>query len=105
MTDVSLGFVPPLFRTPLTDFTGCMINAQQYDKCGRFEMDMTQCLEAYGYDKGQKKCKDLIDDFKECTLMTKQNLRVEAMEKERARQYRAGERAVKFSPPPKRDAY
>lgn len=105
MADGSIGFIPPFLRTPLTDFTGCMINHQQYDKCGRFEMDMMECLEAYGFDKGQKKCKDLIDDFKECSMVIKQDLRIAAMEKERSRQWWAGERKEKFSPPPREDAF
>lgn len=100
-----IGYMPPFFRTPLTDLTSTLIDHQQYHKCGTFEMDMMECLEAYGYDKGLTKCKDLCDDFKECLYMKKQMLRIEAMQKERARQYRAGERKVQYSPPPKEDAY
>lgn len=70
---MSLG---PFFRSPLTDLTGCVINHQAYGKCAEFEMDMMDCLEAYGVDKGVIKCKDLIADFQECVGMKKQMLRI-----------------------------
>ena len=67
--------VSPFLRTPFTDLTGSLINHQQYDKCGEMEMNMMECMEAYGMDKGIRKCSDLIDDFKECSSMRKQLLR------------------------------
>lgn len=72
--------VSPFFKTPLTDLTGCIINHQQYDKCGKFEMNMMECMEAYGFDKGKLKCKALIEDFQECTGEHKQRLRIEVSE-------------------------
>lgn len=65
----------PFFRTPFTDFTGGLINAQHYDKCGQFELDVIECLEAYGQDRGKLKCRDLIEDFNECLTMTKRTMR------------------------------
>jgi NADH dehydrogenase (ubiquinone) Fe-S protein 5 len=65
----------PFWRTPFTDFGGGLINAQHYDKCGPFELDMMECLEAYGQDRGKIKCRDLIEDFHECLTMTKRNAR------------------------------
>lgn len=35
-------------------------------------MRVMNCLEAYGVDRGMTKCKDLIDDFKECSTLKKQ---------------------------------
>lgn len=67
----------PFFRTPLTDLTACVVNHQQYDKCGEHEMRKLECLEAYGMDLGLKKCKLLIEDFQECVGMRKQLSRVE----------------------------
>lgn len=67
--------VTPFFRTPFTDLTGCLVNHQQYDKCGEFEMKMIDCMEAYGVDKGIHKCRDIIADFQECSQMKKQLLR------------------------------
>lgn len=69
---MSLG---PFLRSPLTDLTGCVVNHQTYGKCAEFEMDMMDCLEAYGVNKGAVKCKDLIGDFQECVGMKKQMLR------------------------------
>lgn len=65
----------PVIRTPVTDLFGSVINHQQYGRCTRFEMNMMECLEAYGLDKGKVKCVDLIDDFNECHYSTKQYLR------------------------------
>ncbi|XP_055305651.1 NADH dehydrogenase [ubiquinone] iron-sulfur protein 5 [Sitodiplosis mosellana] len=95
----------PFFRSPLTDVFGSIINHQQYGKCARFEMNMMECMEAYGYDKGKVKCADLIEDFNECHNMTKQFLRHMAMEAERERQYKAGEVKEKYAPPPHPNAY
>lgn len=95
----------PYFRTPFTDIFGSIINHQQYGKCTRFEMNMMECLEAYGLDKGKVRCADLIDDFNECHYMTKQYLRHMAMEAERERQFKAGEIKERFAPPPHPNAY
>lgn len=67
--------ITPFFRSPFTDLTGSLINHQTYDKCGELEMNMMDCLEAYGAERGQKMCKDLVDDFNECFTMHKQMLR------------------------------
>lgn len=70
---MSLG---PFLRSPLTDLTGCLINHQTYGRCAEFEMDMMDCLEAYGMDKGAIKCKDLVSDFQECVGSKKQIMRM-----------------------------
>lgn len=70
---MSLG---PFFRSPFTDMTGTVINHQTYGKCAEFEMNMMDCLEAYGMNRGQTKCKDLMEDFQECVGMRKQMLRM-----------------------------
>lgn len=69
---MSLG---PFLRTPFTDLTGCLINHQTYEKCGKMEMEMMECLEAYGVERGQKMCADIIADFSECVGVRKQLLR------------------------------
>jgi len=65
----------PFLRLPLTDLTGCLINHQTYDKCGKFEMKMMECFEAYGLERGKRECADLISDFQECVGMQKQLMR------------------------------
>ena len=67
--------ITPFFRSPFTDFTGGLINAQHYDKCGEFELSMMECIEAYGQDRGKIKCRDLIEDFHECLTQTKATAR------------------------------
>ncbi|KAJ6647622.1 NADH dehydrogenase [ubiquinone] iron-sulfur protein 5 [Pseudolycoriella hygida] len=95
----------PAFRSPFTDLTGCLHNFQGHPQCARFEMNMIDCLEAYGLHMGSKKCKDLIDDFQECASRNKQVQRVQAMRMERHRQYYFGDRKEHFAEPPKEDAY
>jgi NADH dehydrogenase (ubiquinone) Fe-S protein 5 len=64
--------VVPFFRSPFTDLTGSLVNHQFYGRCEEMEMRVMNCLEAYGVDRGATKCKDLIDDFKECNTYKKQ---------------------------------
>ncbi|XP_053960997.1 NADH dehydrogenase [ubiquinone] iron-sulfur protein 5 [Anastrepha ludens] len=101
---MSLG---PFLRTPFTDLTGCLINHQSYEKCGKMEMEMMECLEAYGVEKGQKMCADIIADFSECVGVRKQLLRFHAMRGERLKQYYFGDRKKDelFAEPPRADAY
>lgn len=58
--------ISPFFRSPFTDITGGMISHQQLGKCATEEMEMMNCMEAYGLDRGVRKCKALIIDFNEC---------------------------------------
>lgn len=39
-------------------------------------MDMMECLEAYGLDRGKVKCRELVEDFQECVSEGKQYLRM-----------------------------
>ncbi|XP_014364648.1 NADH dehydrogenase [ubiquinone] iron-sulfur protein 5-like [Papilio machaon] len=85
-----MAFLSPFFRSPWTDITGAMFSHQMLGRCAKQEMEMMDCLEAYGLDKGLKKCQDLIDDFKECQSCQKQFCRFMAMRKERDRQIAEG---------------
>lgn len=67
--------VTPFIRSPFTDLAGGLLNAQYYTKCGELELKMMECLEAYGLNRGNIKCNDLIEDFQECYTMRKQQLR------------------------------
>ena len=97
----------PFFRSPFMDLTGSLINHQTYGRCEDFEMSVMNCLEAYGAERGAKKCKDLIDDFHECSSLKKQMMHAEAMKEARQRQYKAGERtkANYYAEAPKVDAF
>ncbi|GAB0093947.1 uncharacterized protein DMENIID0001_091400 [Sergentomyia squamirostris] len=97
----------PFFRNIFTDVTAAIPNTQHYHKCAEFEINMMECLEAYGTDVGRVKCANLIHDFQECVLQRKQLLRFHAMRNERHRQWFAGERSSEehYAPPPKVDSY
>lgn len=103
---MSTVYSPPV-RTPFTDLTGAIISHQWHGSCADMEMKVIDCLDAYGLTRGKVKCKDLMDDFKECYMRTKQRSRVEAMKDERERQYKAGERSDEdhYLPAPKRYGY
>lgn len=75
MSEAPTTVITPFFRSPFTDLTGGLVNAQHYDKCGKMEMKMMECLEAYGVEKGKVKCAAIIDDFHECYTLRKQQLR------------------------------
>ncbi|XP_055694041.1 NADH dehydrogenase [ubiquinone] iron-sulfur protein 5 [Lutzomyia longipalpis] len=97
----------PFLRNIFTDITAGIPNCQHYDKCGDFEVQMMECLEAYGTDVGRTKCADIISDFQECVLRKKQMLRFHAMRNERHRQWLTGERSSEehYAPPPRVDSY
>ncbi|XP_044736213.1 NADH dehydrogenase [ubiquinone] iron-sulfur protein 5 [Chrysoperla carnea] len=95
----------PFFKTPLTDLTGCIINNQNFGKCADLELKYMDCIEAYGLDRGKKKCEVLMEDFKECHLKTKQFKRLWEMRKERHRQYLLGESKEHYAEPPKVDSF
>lgn len=71
--------ISPYFRTPFTDIFGSLYNHQQYGPCAKFELQMIECMEAYGLDKGRVKCTDLIADFNECHNKTKQYMRFKVL--------------------------
>ncbi|KAK4885169.1 hypothetical protein RN001_001440 [Aquatica leii] len=81
----------PVFRSPFTDLTGCLISHQWHGPCRDFEMKVMDCLEAYGLHNGRIKCDTLIKDFRECAGRRKQDGRVIAMRNERLRQIKSGE--------------
>lgn len=64
--------ISPFFRSPITDLTGGLISHQLFGRCAKQEMDMADCLEAYGLDRGFRKCRDIIGDFIECHTLSKQ---------------------------------
>lgn len=100
--------VAPLLRTPFTDMFGITFTAQWVEGlCADLEMQVVDCLDAYGLDRGIKKCDALIQDFKECATRDKQNKRTLAMVIERERQYWTGERTKenRYAVGPKSDSF
>ncbi|XP_028172888.1 NADH dehydrogenase [ubiquinone] iron-sulfur protein 5-like [Ostrinia nubilalis] len=82
--------ISPFLRSPMTDITGGVTSHQLLGRCAKQEMEMMDCLEAYGMDRGVKKCSELIDDFSECHNLNKQFKRFVAIRSERNRQIAAG---------------
>ncbi|CAF4914760.1 unnamed protein product [Pieris macdunnoughi] len=82
--------ISPFLRSPFTDITGGLVSHQMLGKCQKEEMRYMDCLEAYGLERGRKKCAYLIEDFQECQTNTKQFKRFMAMRKERERQIAEG---------------
>ncbi|KAJ2948371.1 hypothetical protein O0L34_g7608 [Tuta absoluta] len=81
----------PFFRSPFTDLTGGLVSHQVVGtRCGPIELETMECLERYGLDRGVRKCRCLIEDFKECQMQAKQYGRFVAMRAERNRQIREG---------------
>lgn len=62
----------PFFRSPFTDITGGLISHQMLGRCQKEEMRYMDCLEAYGLERGKRKCMCLFDDYHECHTFTKQ---------------------------------
>ncbi|KAK5647687.1 hypothetical protein RI129_002579 [Pyrocoelia pectoralis] len=87
----------PYFRSPFTDLTGSLISHQWYGRCADMELKVLDCLEAYGVDKGRRKCEDLIADFQECAGRKIRDKRVIEMREERERQCKDGERTKENS--------
>ncbi|CAH2089733.1 unnamed protein product [Euphydryas editha] len=83
--------VSPFMRTIFTDITGGMLSHQMLGRCAIQEMAMMDCIEAYGWDRGSRKCKLLIEEFKECQTNAKQFKRFMALRKERDRQIACGQ--------------
>ncbi|GAB6033023.1 NADH dehydrogenase [ubiquinone] iron-sulfur protein 5 [Chamberlinius hualienensis] len=93
-------------RIPVTDIVGQTLTRQNpMDRCRDFELRVVECAEAYGTRLGVQRCRDYFDDLQECLMQRKQLLRIDAMEKERQRQYKSGERPVKYLPDPKQDVF
>lgn len=99
--------VSPFFRSPFTDLTGTLVTHQWYGRCEDFEMRAMQCLEAYGFDRGQEKCEKILRDFRECSSMELQTKRAMAMRLERHRQHFTGEvkKENKYATPPQPNAF
>ncbi|XP_076638283.1 NADH dehydrogenase (ubiquinone) 15 kDa subunit [Colletes latitarsis] len=92
----------PIFRNRTIGLINlAFTNSQRNPTCKNFEYRYADCIEAYGYYKGQDKCQFLMEDLAECLYMTKQRIRVNMMTEERKRQMKEGKRD--FIPYPRPD--
>ncbi|KAI4495419.1 hypothetical protein M0802_008633 [Mischocyttarus mexicanus] len=100
-------YVPksPLITNSLTAHMGQSFNAQMSPECANFELRAIECYEAYGFHGGtrNKLCQDYIDDLKECLYKVKTFIRIDAMNKERYRQYKEGLRKELYTESPIQD--
>ncbi|CAH0590073.1 unnamed protein product [Chrysodeixis includens] len=78
--------ISPFLRSPMTDITGGIISYQLLGECARQEMELMDCMEAYGLDRGLMKCQKYVEDYSECHRKVKQFRRFYEMRKERFRQ-------------------
>ncbi|XP_026744065.1 NADH dehydrogenase [ubiquinone] iron-sulfur protein 5-like [Trichoplusia ni] len=78
--------ISPFLRSPMTDITGGIISYQLLGQCAKQEMELMDCMEAYGLDRGLKKCKKLVEDYRECHTKLKQFRRFYEIRRERDRQ-------------------
>ncbi|XP_014473179.1 PREDICTED: uncharacterized protein LOC106743647 [Dinoponera quadriceps] len=95
----------PMFKSPFSD-AFLQIGSLQFKKdCAPYELMFADCMEAYGHHIGLDKCRTIFNDMYECTYRVKRIRRVIAMNKERIRQYKNGERKEYYPQGPPIDLY
>lgn len=125
------GYAMVFLRSVWSEFNGFYENSQfrsrgRLPKCADFELNAFECMEAYGYYRGERYCKTYLDDFEECltslkqvrltfavmkisnpAFLSRQMRRVELMQIERYKQVKNGERGLSdfWGPNPPRDSY
>ncbi|XP_032673727.1 uncharacterized protein LOC116845314 [Odontomachus brunneus] len=102
--DIGSKYRAPLIKTPVTDLFMQSRNLQ-FTSCAPYELMYIDCMEAYGYHQGNKKCRMIMNDMYECVFRVKRMMRVFAMHHERDRQFRNGERKEHYPPGPPLDMY
>ncbi|KYQ47921.1 hypothetical protein ALC60_12879 [Trachymyrmex zeteki] len=94
----------PMFKGPPTDVFLHVRNFQTH-KCGPYELMYMDCMEAYGYHRGKEKCRLILEDLYECAMGIKRQRRLLAMNNERKRQFKNGEREKLYDETPPLDLY
>lgn len=97
----------PIVKLPITDLMVGFLNYQFRSQCGNFEMKYMECMEAHGMARGETICADFLHDLRECASRRLEVKRMEAMQAERLRQYKAGERTKEdyYAPSPPLGSY
>lgn len=95
----------PMFKGPFTDIFLHVRNLQCLKNCAHYEIQYMDCMEAYGYHRGKEKCRLIFEDMYECAMKVKRLRRIVAMQKERERQFKSGEREKQFDDTPPLDLY
>ena len=101
-----------MLRTQWTEMVGYLDNNQyrykgEKPRCGEMELNALECLESYGWSRGERYCKDYMDDFSECVSQRKTMRRIMLMRRERIRQTVNGDRKPSeyWGYLPNRDSY
>lgn len=100
-----LRWASPMIKGPFTDFLANVRNFQFLKECAQYELHYVDCMEAYGYHRGKKECRMILNDMYECVMKIKRIRRVEAMQEERYRQYKNGERDKIWAETPPLDLF
>lgn len=95
----------PLFKTPFTDVLFNTRNLQCLKECAHYELQLADCMEAYGYHRGKEKCRLILEDMYECAMKIKRGRRFFAMHAERERQFKNGERKEQYTENPPLDLF
>lgn len=93
---IAMKWQSPFIKTPVTDWFNQVFNFQCRKDCANYEIQLADCMEAYGYHRGKEKCRLIIEDMYECLFMWKRTRRVFEMHAERYRQKQNGEREEAF---------
>lgn len=105
MYNITPKYRAPMMKTPMTDFAIQLTSLQYRKDCAPYEIMYLDCMEAYGHHQGQKKCRMILNDMHECVFKVKRMRRVVAMNKERERQFKNGERKERFPHEPPLDLF
>ena len=67
----------PVFRSALQERlagtrTHQSTGGEYKTPCAAYEINALECLEAYGYWRGERACRRFYEDFNECVTATKQ---------------------------------
>lgn len=67
----------PYVRSFFGEYTAGMIANQWHEtgmgtRCANYEMNLYECMEAYGYYRGDRFCKPYFDDLDECRAARRQ---------------------------------
>lgn len=68
----------PYMRSYFEEYTLAQLNSNQVvengngTRCANYELNLMECLEAYGYYRGDRFCKPFYDDLDECRTSRKQ---------------------------------
>lgn len=88
-------FKGPLSEANLGDHAQVTNDEGRIQRCSMFELNATECLEAYGIHKGRELCSKFFEDFQECRTGKMAELRRNIMMAEMYKKILKGEKKLK----------